>query len=108
MLSIRFRSVSRPVLACQLCILMMDALVSPCLASAQCTGRNCFWFLQSISGAALWPHILVRNMVVRVDFSGAHAPQPLPHQAASYRPWQVWSEDCILHVPVASGLADVV
>jgi len=44
---------------------------------------------QSISGAALWPHILVRNMVVRVDFSGAHAPQPLPHQAASYRPWQL-------------------
>lgn len=41
------------------------------------------------AGSALFPHILVRNMVVRVDFTGAPPPQPLPPPAASFRPWQV-------------------
>lgn len=39
----------------------------------------------------VFPHVLIKNAIVRVEFAGASARQPI-QQVGSYRPWQVTGE----------------
>lgn len=58
---------------------------------------------QGNGSLVLFPHILVRNVVVRVDFGGTSLPPP-PPQMLPYRPWQVAASIPAHHSSAASAL----